>query len=202
VEKLFERRFTKKKISDGHWVVADPEGGELRGFGVFTDEDKIDDKLDQLNGTSKSRKNGGQGAQAGIGLGTGAGRSERGDRRMATTESEQQTFPMLKELGLFEDVAPAKEQIWQSEMPFAFDDSRSSSSPAAEAAKFAKRFKVHHKMTVANGPSGGWPEFLFWGPRSNMEKLLKVYNKGAGLSKEEEHQGLVKSKRKYDPSAF
>ena len=103
---------------------------------------------------------------------------------------------------LLEAVAPAeKEAIWQMEVPFAYDD-HDNEEPTTFAAKFAKRFKVHHKMTQAHGPSGGWPEFLFWGPRSNMEKFARAYSKGAELSKEEELEGLEKSRKKYDASKF
>jgi len=96
---------------------------------------------------------------------------------------------------LFEGNEPAKEQIWEVELPIAEDDD--GVAPATFAAKFSKRFKVQHKMTRANGPSGGWPEFVFWGPRVNMEKLMKAYHKGAGLSKEEQLEDLKKSRRKY-----
>jgi hypothetical protein len=101
---------------------------------------------------------------------------------------------------LMEAKAPADNSIWQMEAPFA--DSDSSSNSEKEAAKFAKRFSVHHKMIDAHGPSGGWPEFVFWGPRSNMEKFAKAYSKGAQLSKEEELDQLEKSKKKYDAAAF
>jgi len=84
-----------------------------------------------------------------------------------------------------------KVEIWESEMPFAGDDVEK------YVAKFAKRFKVNHEMTNPYGPSGGWPEFVFWGPRNNMEKLVKAYNRGAGLTKAELMELLDKSHREY-----
>jgi hypothetical protein len=95
---------------------------------------------------------------------------------------------------------PAKEGIWQMEVPFAHDD-HDDDDPAKFAGKFAKRFKVHHKLTNPHGPSGGWPEFLFWGPRSNMEKFAKAYSDG-NQDDDEALDGLSKSRKKYDATAF
>lgn len=89
--------------------------------------------------------------------------------------------------------------IWQMEVPFAATGA--DDDPDLEAAKFARKYKVNHKMTNPNGPSGGWPEFLFWGPRANMEKFAKAYSDG-NQEDEEALEGLVKSRQKYDPSVF
>jgi hypothetical protein len=53
LRELFEplvEGFIKKRAKDGkHWIIADNDGGELPGFGLF-DDDTIQAKLDQLNG--------------------------------------------------------------------------------------------------------------------------------------------------------
>lgn len=104
---------------------------------------------------------------------------------------------------LLEAKAPAPVQkaegIFQMSAPFAATGN--DDDPQKEAAKFAKRFKVHHKMTQANGPSGGWPEFDFWGPRSNMEKFAKAYSAG-NQEDGEILDDLKKSRKKYDANAF
>lgn len=46
---LAERRFNKKKNKEGKWIVCDPEGGDLPGFGIFDTEDEVNAKLKKLN---------------------------------------------------------------------------------------------------------------------------------------------------------
>ncbi len=47
--RLSEVRFSKKKVGS-KWIVCDPEGGDLPGYGSFDTEDEVNAKLKKLNG--------------------------------------------------------------------------------------------------------------------------------------------------------
>jgi len=56
--RLNEHRFGKKKNSRGKWIICDPEGGDLSGYGEFDTEEEVDAKRQKLNGTEgRSQRN-------------------------------------------------------------------------------------------------------------------------------------------------
>jgi hypothetical protein len=58
------------------------------------------------------------------------------------------------------------------------DDSMTMEEGIYEAEMFAYKHGCLAKLNVWIGPSGGWPDFYFWGPRENMASLIKEYTDG------------------------
>lgn len=105
----------------------------------------------------------------------------------------------MKIIELLKEAAGSPSDIVEFKAPFA-GESGSDREVDMKVAKFAWKYKCQAVCVERVGPSGGWPEYVFFGPRSGMEKLAVAYNdpENSGESNEMVKDSLKKSKRKYE----